>query len=337
MTSAFQLPGQATLDLGGEQQLELDAGSDDADGGTRGGAREEVRQSIDDLVREAQRYRSSSQYAALLNFAGSMRRYSPYNALLADIQKPGSRFLATASQWRERYQHRVSPDAQPIVFLRPGGPVMFVYDVSDVEPLPDAQALPQDVRDPFGVRFHDGRAVEQSLQRLQENISGIGMRVSLQALGSTHAAHVSTTGGGVLQRHWPATAKRDGSVEDVPLRYDAVVNTNLHPTARFTSLVHEVAHVLCGHLGSPDLAWWPSRDRLAHGVEEFEAESVAYVVARRLDSDVVMPPYLHQHLDQNGSTPDFSLERVVKVSGDVDRMCTARRPTPRPGKALSSR
>lgn len=173
--------------------------------------------------------------------------------------------------------------------------------------------------------------------RLQENVSGFGLRISLQALGSIRAAHVSTAGPGVMYRSWPGQGGRQGRVDEIPLRYDAVVNSSLATTVRFTSLVHEVAHVLCGHLGSPEPDWWPSRARLEQDVAEFEAESVAYVVARRLDSDVVMPPYLHQHLGRNGSTPDFSLERVVKVSGDINRMCSACQPTPRPRKALLSR
>lgn len=157
MPSAVELPGQSVLDLGAGAQLELSALAEES---APAGVRDEVRQSIDDLVAEAQRYRSSSQYAALLQFAGSIHRYSPYNALLADIQKPGSRFLATAREWRERYGHRVKPDAEPIIFLRPRGPVMFVYDVSDVKPLPEAQPLPRAIRDPFGVHFGGEAQVE---------------------------------------------------------------------------------------------------------------------------------------------------------------------------------
>lgn len=334
MPSAVELPGQSVLDLGAGTQLELSALAEEP---APAGVRDDVRQSIDDLVGEAQRYRSSSQYAALLRFAGSMHRYSPYNALLADIQKPGARFLATAREWRDRYAQRVRPNAQPIIFLRPGGPVMFVYDVSDVEAEPGALPLPRAVVDPFGVSFGGDAQVERAMGRLMENVNGFGLRVSLQALGSTRAAHVHRAGPGLLHRSWAGNARRKAKVEDIPLRYDAVVNSSLDVSARFTSFVHEVAHVLCGHLGTPEPAWWPSREQLDHDVVEFEAESVAYVVARRLDSDAVMAPYLHQHLDRHGSTPDFSLERVVKVSGDISSMCLERRPTSQPRKPLFAR
>jgi len=43
----------------------------------------------------------------------------------------------------------------PIVILQPTGPILFVFDVSDTAPLPNARPLPPQVEDPFRVR--DGK------------------------------------------------------------------------------------------------------------------------------------------------------------------------------------
>jgi hypothetical protein len=45
----------------------------------------------------------------------------------------------------------VKPNANPLIILQPMGPVMFVFDVSDTEPLQGAKSLPLRVTDPFRI------------------------------------------------------------------------------------------------------------------------------------------------------------------------------------------
>lgn len=331
---SIDLFGQVRFDLDNVGQLELGTPADEYASLT---AVEEARQSIDDLVREAHRYRSSKGYRNLLRFVSSFHGYAPYNAILVDIQKPGARYVATARRWRDHYGHAVRPNAQPLLILRPRGPVMFVYDVSDVEPLAGAHPLPLDVTAPFEVDFGDRAEVMARLQRLEENVTGLGIRTSRQDMGASLAGHVSIAkSGSALERVWPRRGDRPERVERIPLRYEVVLNRALDESAQLTSLAHELAHVLCGHLGTPEALWWPARGRASHDTREFEAESVAYLVARRVDSTVEMPPYLDQHLQPGGGPPDFSLERVAKVSSDLETMSRRRLPTAMPGKARKS-
>jgi len=58
--------------------------------------------------------------------------------MLIHIQMPGAKFVAPPHRWLHEYGQRIKPGAHPLVILQPMGPVMFVFDVSDTEPLPNA-------------------------------------------------------------------------------------------------------------------------------------------------------------------------------------------------------
>ena len=109
-----------------------------------------------------------------------------------------------------------------------------------------------------------------------------------------------------------------------------VINDHLDAPAQYATLLHELAHIYCGHLGTPNQKWWPSRTRLPHTQDEFEAESTAYLVASRHDSTVQFPPYLDQHLAANNEIPPISFDRVLKVSKELEDTGTKHLPMRKP-------
>jgi hypothetical protein len=72
--------------------------------------------------------------------------------MLIYTQMPGAHFVCTARKWRKDYRREIKINARPIVILQPMGPILFVFDVSDTAPLPNARPLPPQVDDPFQVR-----------------------------------------------------------------------------------------------------------------------------------------------------------------------------------------
>ena len=64
-----------------------------------------------------------------------------------------------------------------------------------------------------------------------------------------------------------------------------MLNSRHSPESRYATLVHELAHLYLGHLGTPSHHWWPDRARLVPEVKEFEAESVSYLVCGRAGID----------------------------------------------------
>ena len=115
----------------------------------------------------------------------------------------------------------------------------------------------------------------------------------------------------------------------VPLRYELLLNDRHSPETQYATLCHELAHLYCGHLGSPNASWWPDRRGLSEAAVEFEAESVCYLVCRRLDIDSHSDEYLSRYLENNAEVPAISFECVMKSAGLLEEMGRSRlRPRP---------
>jgi hypothetical protein len=140
---------------------------------------------------------------------------------------------------------------------------MFVFDVSDTEGERDAPALPRDVTHPFEARSGN---VGAELEATIENAKRDGIRVIKHSAGSQSAGSISHVRAGAFQdvvtRRMP---RRE--VTSVPVRYDLLLNAELSREAQYVTLLHELAHLYCGHLGTPDSTWWPDRVSLPAGSE----------------------------------------------------------------------
>ena len=109
--------------------------------------------------------------------------------------------------------------------------------------------------------------------------------------------------------------------EKIPVRYDLVINENLSDEAKFATIIHELAHLYCGHLGTSNPKWWPDRRGLNHELCEFEAESVTYLVCSRAEIDNPSAEYLSNFIKTNEDSPQISLECVMKSTGAIENMC----------------
>ncbi|BBO34799.1 ImmA/IrrE family metallo-endopeptidase [Lacipirellula parvula] len=263
------------------------------------------KRALDDLFSNASKYRTTQSYRELMAFIAKFRKYAPFNAMLVHVQKPGARFVLPAHQWRKNYKRTIRPDAQPLVILQPMGPVMFVFDVSETEGAP----LPAEVEAPFSIR--SGK-ISSQLSSTIENARRDGVRVAQPAHGSQMAGSIRRAqfdGGAVEFRE-----------TQVPLRYELLMNANHDESSRYSTLVHELAHLYCGHLGTPNPKWWPDRGNLSHDVEEFEAESVCYLVCKRIGLETKSDEYLASYCDKNRNVPHISLDRVLSVARQIEEM-----------------
>jgi hypothetical protein len=251
-----------------------------------------------------------------MRFVGRFRFYSPFNAMLIHTQMPGAHFVCTARRWRKDYRREIKIGARSIVILQPMGPILFVFDLSDTAPLPNARPLPPKVEDPFQVR--SGKIGGQLAQTM-DNAKRDGVRVSERADGSQRAGSIQWAAAG---QHQEFTIARKPSPKStpVPLWFELLLNSVLSPEARYGTLVHELAHLYCGHLGTPDDRWWPDRQYLSHDVREFEAESVSYLVCSRLGIDTASDEYLSAYVRRCPATPPISLDRVVKSVWLLEQM-----------------
>jgi len=281
--------------------------------------RDTARRALDELFTYAHQYKSSKDCSELLRFVASFRFYSPYNAMLIYTQMKGARYVAPAHRWMRDYGRQIKVGARPLVILQPMGPVMFVFDVADTEPGPCARQLPPAVEKPFEVR--KGRTGTPGTQpRLTiENAKRDGVCITERSQGSQSAGSIQSCAPGrfvdVLAKLKPLE-----TYEKVPLRYELLLNANYSVESRYSTLVHELAHLYCGHLGSPNDKWWPVRLGLPLAAKEFEAESVCYLVCSRLGIDNPSAQYLSGYVEQNEDTPPISLDLIMKAAGLIEQM-----------------
>ena len=287
-----------------------------------------AKRALDELFSLTFQYKTSAAYRDLLQFVTRFRSYSPFNAMLVHIQMPGALFVAPPYRWLRDYGRRIGPGARPLIILQPMGPVMFVFDVSETEPTEDAPPLPPEVEDPFEVRKG---YVGGSLELVIDNAKRDGLRVTERKEGSQSAGSICYA----PENLHTSQQFQEGIGKDrkpvfvyIQVKYDLVINAGLSREARYATIVHELAHLYCGHLGTPKVQWWPDRRGLSHEIREFEAESVAYLVCLRCGIDISSEQYLSHYLGEQEHVPPISLERVMKAAGLIESM-SQRRMKPR--------
>ena len=278
--------------------------------------RDVSRRALDELFRLAGEYNATKDYYELLQFVGRFRFYSPYNAMLIHTQMPGAQFVAPPDRWLRKYRRRIKPGARSLVILRPMGPVMFVYDVSDTEPEKDAPQLPPEIERPFEVRGgHVGRESCISM----ENAKRDGIEITRRQAGSQSAGEIRKAEN-VRDVTFQTKKRPEPEYVSSRVRYDLLLNSQLSGEAQYATLVHELGHLYCGHLGTPNPKWWPDRRGLSRELCEFEAESVCYLLCRRLGIDNPSAEYLSGYVKNHQETPRISLECVMKSAGLIEQM-----------------
>lgn len=278
---------------------------------------ESVRGALDELFLLAHHYRQSAKFQELLRFVASFRRYSAFNAMMVHIQMPGAHYVLPAKRWLKEYGRKPVADAQPLIMLQPMSPIMFGFDVSQTE----GRALPDGFDDPFRA---DGRLPGGAFDMTISNARRDGIVVNEKSLGSTLGGYVrnASAAAHIIGVGVSASTTKYMQVENkqVHVIAEITLNSNLSDETNFATLTHELGHLYCGHVGTPNPKWWPSRRKLDRNTREFEAESVSYLVCRRAGLATPAVEYLHGYLEANSEVPAISLDAVFKAAQRIEAM-----------------
>ena len=269
--------------------------------------REEKNKSeLDKLFAEVKAYKETRNYGEMLNFIGRFRDIAPFNLMLVQIQKPGSRYIATAEDWRIRFDRRPKPGARPLVIMHPFGPVRFVYELSDTE----GKDFPQKLLNPFRAKADKKEISERQLEKfIRNNLYLNGFAVRPENYGTNLAGRVQTLN--ILGTH---NEKR------FRLPFAITINQNHDPVTRFATIYHELGHVYCGHLYNPNVKYLPKCYNLPGQIEEFEAESVCWLLCERHGIENPSAEYLSSYLDKNAEIPDISIDTVLKAVKAIENL-----------------
>ena len=121
---------------------------------------------IDELYNNVQKFRSTKFTGKLFEFIANFPKIAPYNAMLVFMQKPGSSYVATAKEWKEKYGRSPKSTANPLIILKTFGPIEFVFEANDTEGKP----LPQEITNPFRTEGEISRKLKLSAKRLYEKL-----------------------------------------------------------------------------------------------------------------------------------------------------------------------
>lgn len=106
----------------------------------------------------------------------------------------------------------------------------------------------------------------------------------------------------------------------VNVLFEIVVNRNHPKETKFATVLHELGHAYCGHLGTPNEKWWLDRRYMHINIREFEAESICWLVCERIGIKNPSQQYLSQYLDKNNEVPNISIDTVLKAAGLIESM-----------------
>lgn len=264
---------------------------------------DDQKKALDDLISRALAYRTGAELKALFDFRRRLPHIAPYNAMLLHIQNPGIGYAIQARFWERRYHRRVRPGARPYVILQTMGPVAFVFELSDTEPIdPAADQVPEIAKNPFPAK---GQPPVGAIERLISACSEIGIEVEWRDRGPILAGSVQR----LISRTPP---------------FHLRLNSKHTEAQQLGTLAHELAHVFCGHLGYLEDAFWPDRRDATKVTREFEAEAVAYLITDRLNLDIGSAQYLASYLSDDKPLPNYSLDTVLKAAGKIEEMLRGR-------------
>ena len=256
---------------------------------------DQERSLLDQLLEDSRLYTQSDAYRELLKFVAKFRNFAPFNAMLLNIQKPGITYAASSTEWRLNFGRELKEGARPLLILWPFGPVRLVYDMLDTE----GETLPEDA---YSFPAHG----PMNKARLLEFQAILNRR-------SIEWCEVDTGDGkaGAIQLIRVAAS-------DSPALYRFTLNRSHPPSTQFVTLAHELGHLFLGHLGANKALRIPARVELEHAQRELEAESVAYLVAKRNGITAKSQTYLSPLLESSQEMPPLDIYQVMRSAGQVE-------------------
>lgn len=255
----------------------------------------EKRALIDELIASTQLYSSRAAVEELLAFTVRLRDVAPFNAMLLHVQKPGISYVATARDWQERFRRKPLPHARPLLVLRLFGPVDFVYDVLDTEgaDLPkSAYSFPT-----------EGRLASGWLHSATECLSRAEIELINVDQGDRRAGSVCM----ILETE----------SKDALNHFRIEVNRNHPVPTQFVTLMHELGHLYLGHCGANAKRGVKRRGRPSLARREVEAETVAWLVAKRSGISPRSESYLDRYKE---GFENLDLHAVMQAAGRIEQL-----------------
>lgn len=251
------------------------------------------------LLEDSRLYRTSKEYMELLDFVGRMKRFAPFNAMLLQIQKPGLSYAATPREWMKRFNRTIKEGSRPMLIMWPFSPVELVYDVSDTE----GDDLPERALDSF-VAY--GEVNKSDIDCLITEIERKHIYIKYLDVGDNNCGNIK-----LLKNRTMVDGRRSKC-------YQLGLNKNHKYATQLVTILHELGHLFLGHLGGDSVLKIKDRSGLSHSQVEMEAESVAYVLAKRFGVDAKSEAYLSNFIEKFEENNRLDIYKIMMAAGKVE-------------------
>lgn len=274
----------------------------------------EFKDNIDELQFLVKSYRNSREFKELLNFIGRFPYLAPYNAMLVQMQKPGSTFVLTGKKWLE-YERRPKLNGQKLIILKPFGPVQCVFDFSDTEPIPNAtkSIKEADLMQKYteSLQQAQGQLPKSIMDTLVSNLAVYGIYLDNQFIAA------NSYGGYIMpyrERKLKIKVEKDNYME-VDSCFVISINKEQNLAAQFHTICHELGHLFCHHQSYDK----KKKRKISLKEKEFEAETVAWLVCKRHNISNPSEEYLASYAP-HGDIPICSTELIMRAVTEIEKM-----------------
>jgi hypothetical protein len=270
---------------------------------------------VDEIFASLPRFRNSNELMEMMQFISRFPNYSTFNGWLLYLQNSSATCVATARTWAQKYKRTPKPNAHPLVILAPMAPILFLFDIQDTEGPAVPPALLQH-------RQIDDQQLGKFYATTLHNAAIHGIAVFEIALNSAESDNVHRITPALRKKYKALNLPKDTS-------YLIFIDRTQSPEGRYASLVHELGHIFCSHLGIDRHAWWPERQDLNIRGEDIEAASVAYLVCQRIGLKADAEDYLLRFSGPHQKIPTFSMNAVIQAAAYIEDMGKHRWKTPK--------
>lgn len=281
-----------------------------------------LRSQVEELLEKTRAYRRSSEYATFfetLAFIKQSRYLAPYNALLVMQQRPTATAVLNEGKWRKKFGRRLRPGVQPLIIMKNYGPVEFVYDIGDIEDIernPINNCHPNLPTEEICRRLFpmegDLRGVKGLFEEMARTCRRLGLQFEEAPLTINHAGEVR------LKAIDYRVPKQEVIAEKQWLANYIMRVNSTHPIEiRFAAMVHELAHIFCGHLNEFGITGFKAR---TFDEAEFEAEAVAYLFCYRHGFRPKSEQYLAMFLEKGPQPTLAGFDPILKALKRIEDM-----------------
>ncbi len=265
-------------------------------------------QSINNLLSSSLIKSRSDEFIKFFTFLSRFNHYSKYNSMLVYIQNKDVAYYGSAGFWKRRFHRTIQQNARPYIILTPFSPVTIVYDIMETDGNETAEELMKTglPYQPFTVK---GTFSEELYDRLLKRMKDWGIPLLKKPLSYFSAGYV-----------W---AKDNG-------RLEICINANKSIDENFVVIIHELAHLFLGHTGYEYLTNTSKKEDvkmklrnrrgLGRSIEELEAETIAYLISRKIGLTTQSAEYLAGYIHNENDIGRFNYETVIHTVDKIERL-----------------